>query len=165
MGNLRRLNDSFAYTPLGAYRDQITLLAQSSDVATDGSPAPMVAFATNVWANIRQIKTPQEVDTTELVQGEAWYQVRIPYMQGVSSNVDGVQLASGKIWLVVATVDPDRRMRELWMTCRCVNDGVVDTTPVNNQIYVPASSGQFDIDDGTFGPGAEGPSWEFGSGE
>jgi head-tail adaptor len=163
--SLRRLNDNSAYTPLGAFRDQITLLAQSDQRALDGSYAPMVVFASAVWANIRTMKTPQEIDHPENVQGEAFYEVRIPYIENATSQVIAIQLESGKVWFVIAIVDKDHRKRELSMTCRSINDGVTITTPIGNQVYVPASSGNFDIDDGTFGPDAQESSWEFGSGD
>jgi SPP1 family predicted phage head-tail adaptor len=117
----QRLNDGFRYTALGAFKDRITLLQPASTSAADGSPDPPVTFATT-WAYIRALRS-QEVNTADLVQSESFYDVRIPYLSGVTSQMT-IQTASGRIWFIVNVTDPDQRQIELRILAREINDGV-----------------------------------------
>jgi SPP1 family predicted phage head-tail adaptor len=119
--SLRRVNDNFAYTNRSAMRDQITLLMPSPDCASDGSPLPPVVFMTGVWAYIRALRS-QEVNTADLIQSELFYDVRIPYVPGVNSQMT-VLSPSGSTWFIVNAADPDQRQVEIWILCRSINDG------------------------------------------
>jgi hypothetical protein len=121
--SLRRLNDNFRYTNLSAYRDQITLLAPAAPTSAlpDGSPGTPVVFASGVWAAIRLMQQ-KEVDYSQIVEAEAWYDVRIPYIPGVSSQMTVVS-PSAKTWKIASVADLDQRQRELKIVCYSVNDG------------------------------------------
>jgi head-tail adaptor len=98
----------------------------AADSLPDGSPDTPVVFATNVWAFIRVLRA-QEVNTTDFVQGEAWYDVRIPYLAGVSSQMMVISPA-GANWMIINATDPDQRQVEIRMLCREINGGGVVTT-------------------------------------
>jgi SPP1 family predicted phage head-tail adaptor len=123
--SLRRLNDGMRYTDRGAFRDQITLMMPSASSAPDGSPNNPVVFANEVWASIKALRS-QEVNTTDFVQGESWYDVRIPYMDGITSALTVIS-PSGATWLIVSATDPDQRQVEIRMLCREVDGGDVTT--------------------------------------
>jgi head-tail adaptor len=126
MALLKRLNDGFIYTNRGAMRDQVTIMQPSSTSNPDGSPQPFTVFMQNVWASCHIAKTPTEVNSSELVQGQVFWDVRTPYISGVN---DSMQLVgpNGQQWLVLTVDDPDQRQVELRFLCREINGGGVVT--------------------------------------
>jgi head-tail adaptor len=127
MAPLRRLNDSFQYTNRSAMRDQITIMQPSVTSNPDGSPLPFAVFAQNVWASCRIQRTPVEVNSSELVQGEVFWDVRTPYIAGVNDQMS-ILSPTGATWFIVTVSDPDQRNVELRFLCREINGGGVTTT-------------------------------------
>jgi hypothetical protein len=117
----RRLSDNYRYTSTGAMRDQITLLMPNPVPLPDGSPGTPVVFAENVWCNIQMQRTPQEINSTELVQSEVFWWVTMHYMPGVNSQMT-VLTGAGAVWFIVS-VATDPRQIETKILCRSVNDG------------------------------------------
>src|SRR5579863_2929821 len=141
----RRVNDGFQYTAKSAMRDQIKILAPSPARNLDGSPYLPYLFADNVWAYIRAMR-PTEVNTKELVQSEVFYDIRIPFVAGITSQMS-IVAPSGAIWFIVNAVDPDQRQVELRIVARSINDGAVQNL---DYLPTPPPTGEADIDGGNF---------------
>jgi head-tail adaptor len=124
MAPLQRLNDAFRYTNRSAMRDQITLMQPAGTNAPDGSPNPQTVFANNVWASCKPQRTPMEKDSSELVQGEVYWDVRTPFLPGVSDQMNIIG-PNGQQWFIVSVTDPDQRGVELRFLCREMNGGGV----------------------------------------
>jgi len=126
MAPLKRLNDNFTYTNRSAMRDQITLMQPSTTNNPDGSSPGQSVFAQNVWASCKLWRYGREVNSADLVQGEVYWDVRIPYMDGVNDQMNVVG-PNGENWFIVSVSDPDMRQVELRMMCREINSGGVTT--------------------------------------
>lgn len=120
--SLSRLSDSFKYTDRGLFRDLITIM-QPGVTDANGSPGTPTVFASAVPAAIKMLRQ-QQVNSTDLVQSEVFYDVRIPYVTGLLSNMTVIS-PTGAAWTIVNQADPDMRQVEIRMTCRSVNDGAV----------------------------------------
>src|ERR1700722_10046447 len=117
----RRLSDNYRYTATGAMRDQVTLLMPNPVSAPDGSPGTPVVFAASVWCNIEMHRTPMEINSTDLIQGETFWWVTLHYMPNVNSQMT-VLTGTGEVWFIVS-VATDPRQIETKILCRSINDG------------------------------------------
>jgi hypothetical protein len=122
MAPLQRLNDSFRYTNRSAMRDLITIMQPAATNAPDGSPGTPTVFAANVWASCKVQRTPIEINSSELVQGEVFWDVRTPYIAGVNDQMSMIG-SKGQNWFIVSVTDPDQREVELRFLCREMNGG------------------------------------------
>jgi head-tail adaptor len=122
--SLKRLNDGFAYTNRGAMRDTVTLMQASATNNPDGSPQPPTVFMQNVWASCKVWRSPKEADSTELIQGEVFWLVNTPYIDGVNDQMQMIG-PNGQAWFIVSVSDPDQRRVELRFLCREMNGGGV----------------------------------------
>jgi hypothetical protein len=122
MAPLKRLNDGFVYTNTDAMRDQITLMQPAASNAPDGSPGAPTEFMSGVWASCRVQRTPTEVNSTDLVQGEVFWDVRTPFISGVTDQMSVIG-PKGQEWFIVSVSDPDQRGIELRFLCREMNGG------------------------------------------
>jgi head-tail adaptor len=123
MAPLQRLNDTFRYTNKGAMRDQITIMQPGTN-APDGSPGTATVFAQNVWASCKVQRTPTEINSSELMQGEVFWDVRTPYIAGITSQMSMIG-PNGQEWMIIGVSDPDQRGVELRFLCREINNGGV----------------------------------------
>jgi head-tail adaptor len=124
MAPLQRLNDSFRYTNRSAMRDQVTIMQPAASNAPDGSPGTPTVFISGLWASCKVQRTPTEINSAELVQGEVFWDVRTPYVAGITSQMTMVG-ANGQQWWIVSVSDPDQRQVELRFLCREMNGGSV----------------------------------------
>jgi hypothetical protein len=132
MAPLQRLNDSFRYTNRSAMRDTITLMQPSAANNPDGSPQPFTVFQQGVWASCKIQRTPVEINSSELTQGEVFWDVRTPFIPGVSDQMQMIG-PNGQNWFIVSVSDADQRGVELRFSVREMNGGGV-TTSVNETV-------------------------------
>src|SRR5579863_3262821 len=102
----RRLSNNIQYTPRGSMQHRIKILAPNPAQGPDGSQLGPYLFAES-WAYIRAL-TPSEVNTKDLVESQVLYDVRIPYLAGVTSQMT-IVAPTGALWFVVNVNDPDMR--------------------------------------------------------
>lgn len=126
MASLKRLNDGFQYTNRSAMRDTITLMQPSATSNPDGSPQPFTIFMQDVWASCKVQRTPLEVNSAELVQGEVFWDVRTPFIDGINDQMSIIG-PNGQTWFIISVYDPDQREVELRFLCREMNGGGVST--------------------------------------
>lgn len=121
---LKRPNDFFTYTNRSAMRDQITLTQPSAMANADGSPQPQTVFMSGVWASCKLWRYGREVNVPEQAQGEVYWDVRTPYVAGVTDQMNMIG-PNGQNWMIVTVSDPDQRRVELRFMCREINGGGV----------------------------------------
>jgi head-tail adaptor len=120
--SLKRLNDFFNYTNRGAMRDQVTLTQPAATNNPDGSPGTPTVFMSGIWASCKIQRTPSEVNSTDLVQGEVFWDVRTPFIPDVNAQM-GMTGPNGQDWFIISVNDPDQRGVELRFICREINGG------------------------------------------
>lgn len=106
-----------ALTPLGAFKDQITLLAAGVTNA-DGSIQNRSPFAVGVWAAIRSLSA-SESDKQQQIEQKVTHLVAIMFVQGVTIDMQVQHTADGIIrtFQILDIEDVNNSRFELRMLC------------------------------------------------